>query len=570
MDAPSPPDTPAPRWWRERELWLLVLLCAGVYFTRVTELPLRGEETRRATVAVEMLETGDWVVPRQQGTIYLSRPPGGSWPMLAVGLLRGGIDDFAVRLPSAVAVLLTGVLLYGYGRVFLSRPAAFAGAVAFAAAAQVMRMGRLAENEAVFTLCVAASLLLWHRGYATGKPAWRVWLVGYALAGCAGLVKGPQGPVYFCAAAGAWCAVRRDWRFLLGRGHLVGMLGFAATAGLWHALYLSRAGWDHSVAIWTGQAANRFVEHTWGDVLAHAATYPLGVLVATLPFSGLLPALLIPSVRRELGAARPAVRFAAVALAVTFPTVWFAPGAEVRYAMPLFPLLALLAGAAVECGLNAGAKTWAVRGWRNFLAAATFGVVVGGAAVAVLAVTNRVFHWTAVFAPLFAVAGIVAGCCLWRARTDRTPGVAVAAVAALGAFCGLTYSGAIVNARAAVGNDLHAAVAEARAQLPDGAEAVSLGFMTHEIRYHHPGPLRQVPFDAARANPAVLPEYFWVDDEPLAEDEAARGPLPFAWEPVAEVPLGRNRHDPHRFVILGRRVGGVKSAQSRGVATPRL
>ena len=89
------------RMSREPQLWLLVLLCAGAYLPRLDYLTIRGEETRRARVAYEMLESGDWIVPRQQGEVYLSRPPLGNWLIALVGIIRGQIDLVAVRLPSA-------------------------------------------------------------------------------------------------------------------------------------------------------------------------------------------------------------------------------------------------------------------------------------------------------------------------------------------------------------------------------------------------------------------------------------------------------------------------------------
>ena len=79
MEEPEPqPEMNQPaRFWREPELWLLLLLAAGTYLARLDVLPIRGEEPRRARVAYEMLATGDWIVPRQQGDIYLSRPAAG-------------------------------------------------------------------------------------------------------------------------------------------------------------------------------------------------------------------------------------------------------------------------------------------------------------------------------------------------------------------------------------------------------------------------------------------------------------------------------------------------------------
>ena len=56
---------------REWELLALALVTAAIYGVRLTTLPIRGEETRRAEVATEILQTGDWIVPRQQGAAVL-------------------------------------------------------------------------------------------------------------------------------------------------------------------------------------------------------------------------------------------------------------------------------------------------------------------------------------------------------------------------------------------------------------------------------------------------------------------------------------------------------------------
>src|SRR2546421_1803393 len=99
---------------REWELLALAFAPAAIYGARLTTLPIRGEETRRAEVAIEMLATGDWVVPRQQGQPFLSRPPLGSYPIAAFEMLLGTDSLLAVRLPSVIATWLTTLLIYGY------------------------------------------------------------------------------------------------------------------------------------------------------------------------------------------------------------------------------------------------------------------------------------------------------------------------------------------------------------------------------------------------------------------------------------------------------------------------
>src|SRR5438034_3693528 len=72
------PPLAGPSWF-EWEVVVLALLVFGAYVLRITDLSIRGEESRWATIAVEMIHTGDWIVPRQQGEPFLSRPPLGSW-----------------------------------------------------------------------------------------------------------------------------------------------------------------------------------------------------------------------------------------------------------------------------------------------------------------------------------------------------------------------------------------------------------------------------------------------------------------------------------------------------------
>src|SRR4051794_18231038 len=54
-------------WWCEPELIVLIALVAAAYVVRIDDLSMRGEEPRRAQVAFEILQRGDWIVPREQG-----------------------------------------------------------------------------------------------------------------------------------------------------------------------------------------------------------------------------------------------------------------------------------------------------------------------------------------------------------------------------------------------------------------------------------------------------------------------------------------------------------------------
>src|SRR5439155_12080365 len=272
------------KWWRRLEWQALLLtgIVAAIYFVRLGDMSVRGEESRWATVATEMLRTGDWVVPRQQGVPFLSRPPLGSWLIALATLVRGQCDVWAVRLPAILATLLTSLLIYGYSRAFLSRFGAFTGALAYATMGQVLQLGRVGETEAVFTFFVSASWLVWHLGYVKQWSDTWIWTAGYGLAALGALVKGPQAPIYFVAVTGMFLIMHREWRGLFSWPHLAGVGVFAGIIACWQIPFFSKLGWPAVRAIWTSDTAMRFSEIRLQAVLEHMLTYPVEILVCTL------------------------------------------------------------------------------------------------------------------------------------------------------------------------------------------------------------------------------------------------------------------------------------------------
>src|SRR5215204_6110491 len=105
------PIRPLNKWSEAAALALIVLAIEISYTARLGLQPLVGEETRWGSGAREMLRTGDWVVPRQQGQVFPERPPMTMWLMAIGGYLRGDVDPIAVRLPSVIAIVLTSLLV---------------------------------------------------------------------------------------------------------------------------------------------------------------------------------------------------------------------------------------------------------------------------------------------------------------------------------------------------------------------------------------------------------------------------------------------------------------------------
>jgi 4-amino-4-deoxy-L-arabinose transferase-like glycosyltransferase len=534
--------------WREREfLALLVIVFLG-YFVGIDYPGLRGEESRRAQVAVEILHTGDWIVPRQQGMPFLSRPPAGSWPIAVLGWLRGDVDVAAARLPSLVCILLTSLLCYIYARQFLSPVGALAAGAGFATMAQVLQLGRLAETEAIFTFFVSGSLLVWHGGHMKNPRAAWPWIAGYALAALGTLTKGPQAPVYFGAAVAAYLLWQRQWRTLFSWQHALGIATFLLLFGAWLVPFAMQVGLRGVRATFAGDVGLRFVDLSPRTIAVQLLTFPLQTLAVMLPWSFVLVGYALPSLRANLGYARPWIRFALVALCVSFPTVWLAPLATTRYYMPLFPLAAVLGAVVFEqrAWQTQEAVFWE---WTLKLAATTL-LAASGGVVALALFQPGLLVLLAVpvpFALAFAaVASAIAAALIGMPLHGR--GAARRQVLCL-ALVMLAANGLVylpnLHARSI---DNAAEVAEARELLGD-EKLVSFDYTHHLFAFYYKRPITLLPW------PDSQPErhdftYFCYSTEYYPHMD-----LPFPWEVVKVVNCDRARYArPKLTVVIGKRL----------------
>jgi len=532
--------------WRQRPLWLLLAFAMVVHLCRLDAMTLRGEETRRAQVAVEMQRSGDWLVPREQGQLYFSRPPLQNWVIAACGRLTGGINKWAIRLPSALATVLTALLIYVYARHVLSPLGAMAAGVAYCTMGQVLELGYLGETEALFTLLVSGSLLLWHLGYTRRWPPLAIWTVAYALVALGTLCKGVQAPLYFAAAVGVFLLIRRDVRFALGWQHAAGIAVFLLIWGAWQLPYSLAAGQQASEAVYGRMVRGRFEDIRMTAIVSHLATYPFETLVGCLlPWSPLLWTYFRRGFWKSLGDARPTVLFLLVCLAVTFPSVWLPPGARSRYFMPLYPCAAVLVGLVIErCAVVAPGERWQ-QSWRIFAAVMapvmiTAGVVVAAASVADIPKVAQSLP----FAASYLLASLVLAIVCYRTRHLTGGRAAHAAVLSVAAFAALTFNGVVVNVKVANSNDVRQSVAAAVAELPAEAELASLNTISHRFAFRYGKPVRRAAWPI-EGSPDF--EYFCFHRSRVG------GELGFHWEKIAEVNLERERRDqPQEIVILGR------------------
>src|SRR5207249_4949435 len=141
-------------------------------------------------VSREMVASGDWLVPRFNGVEHLSKPPVNYW-LVAASLKTFGVNEWAARLPAALAALGTMLALYLMVREASNEVAGLWAVVVLLSCAQFFIVARLITTDMLVTCFATWSVWALWRWYTSrdrsfGKIVWF-----YVFLGLGMLTKGP-------------------------------------------------------------------------------------------------------------------------------------------------------------------------------------------------------------------------------------------------------------------------------------------------------------------------------------------------------------------------------------------
>jgi len=551
---------PRARWWLEWEFWVVLFLTGLIYGSRLSEALPTGEEPRRGQVAREMFRSGDWIVPRQQGLPFLSRPPLQNWAIALLSLARGKIDAVAIRFPSVVAILLTVSLVYAYGRAFLSRLGAMCAMVAFPTMGLVLQFGWLGETEATYTFVVAASLIVWRWADATGKPPLWAWCGGYGLAALGMLTKGPQAPAYFLGGVAIFLLAMRRGRDLLRWQHAVGIGLFLAIWLAWEVPFYLRVGRHDAWSMLTGDIGLRFRGGSWMRAARHFVEFPLSVAACMLPWCVLLLAYLRRDFLRSIAFARTDAWFLAISSGFAFLTCYLVPGARNRYLAPILPLIALLIGLAAQQCCTATASASLVRLRRHFFIG--MGIVAAGLGAWVTVATTMQMgpfrgQQPLAFAIAFAMAAAVAAATVLWASARPEPWRQRLGTLAIGSLLGLSYTGVIINIFVATRHPIGVEIAAVAARIPGDVELVSIGPVDDVFLYYYGKPIKRLAESEGMGHKEPTWTYFCMG----CGSSVPEFDMPYEKLGVVSVESAYSDH-PQDVVIIGRRLPETTAAGS--------
>jgi 4-amino-4-deoxy-L-arabinose transferase-like glycosyltransferase len=353
---------------------LLFICCVLFHIAGTWSLPLIDrDEPRFAEASREMIERGDYIVPYFNNQLRLDKPPLTYWAQ-TVSYRVFGENDFAARLPSAIAAALTALVIFAWGMRLGGEKLGWWAAIIFTLSLQTFVHAKAAVADMWLVLFV--TLAHWS-GYellqrrtpnaqhptpnqeaAASKPPWLIckspFLIFYLSLAMGFLAKGPIAWTPLLTV-GAIIFYVRDWqlgrRFKFVYGILLtlavialwGIPALIQTRGEFFTVGIGRHVIGRSFATMEGHGANSLPIY-----LLLLPFYFVTLFVSFFPWSIKLPWLVRKLWReRKTGIADPGYNvnnidaYLFAGIGIIFVIFTLVKTKLPHYTLPAFPLLAL-------------------------------------------------------------------------------------------------------------------------------------------------------------------------------------------------------------------------------------
>ena len=304
------------------------------------------DEGRYADIAMEMLQTGDWITPRLNGLLYFEKPPLQYWAS-AISFALFGFNDFTARLWPGLTGFLTVIAVWFTAKRLWGSEAGEYAALVTVSCAWMFTNSHFLTLDMGVSFFLALSLccfLLAQDAKESHQQAWWMRACWAAMAG-ATLSKGLIGLLIPGASLFFYSVINRDIKPWLRMQWISGLGLFLLFAAPWFYLVSARNP-EFAQFFFIHEHVERFLTTT------HQHEGPLwffipDVLIGLLPWTSLLFVMLIAGWRKtdsddDKNSAFNPKRFLIVWCGFIFVFFSVSGSKLPSYILPIFPALGLL------------------------------------------------------------------------------------------------------------------------------------------------------------------------------------------------------------------------------------
>ena len=380
----------------------LTIFMSMLYLLNLGSYPLYTKgEPREAVTIFDIVSGGGWILPLRAGVEIPSKPLLMHWIAALLCILVGAVNEWTVRIPSALFAIGGVIVCYLYVRRLFSARAGFIAALILGTSVQYLQAGTGARVDMTLTFFLEIAffefLLI-----AEGLTRRRALL--YIAIAMAVLTKGPVGAVLPGLVALIWIAMHWRWHVLRDLNLARGILIVLVLAGWWYVAASIIGGSAFIQKQLIAENVVRFVGAAkFHEGHAHDFYYlELALLAGFLPWTPMLALVILRAIRAPL---RNDSRLNYLMIWIVAVLLFYSLAHSKRgvYLFSLYPALATMVALYIVDAIDSASSSARLMTFLSSLYGAALAVV-GAAALLAIAMLAA---WPAALATILNLGGII-------------------------------------------------------------------------------------------------------------------------------------------------------------------
>lgn len=324
---------------QKRVLIFILVLYIFSLFLHINRIPLKFEEPRRALVALEMMHSGNYIVPTLNGINYYNKPPVFNWVLISLFKLTGSTSEWVVRLPTIISFLAIGWLIFIFSGRYLDRKIGLFATLFWLTSADIyFHFSIVGEIDLFFSLLVILQVFSIYHFYKSGRYS-LLFLCSYFFMAAGVLTKGLPSIAFQALTLIAMAITVRKWKWLFHPAHFVSvLLAITIIGGYFYAYSTYDDVWPFLVRLFSESSNRTPISNGWVVTLQHVLVFPFMHIKLFLPWL-LFAGVMIRKSAWQRYFSNNILKFAFYFCLLNIIPYWISPGTKDRYLYPFIPLV---------------------------------------------------------------------------------------------------------------------------------------------------------------------------------------------------------------------------------------
>lgn len=302
--------------------------------------PFIEDEAIRATVAMEMLYSDNYIIPTFNGEYYYYKPPLYNWILCGFYFIFSEISEWTSRFPTVFFLLGFCGLIYkvNMSNGFSRRNALIVSLIYLTCGRILFWDSFLGLIDIFFSMVIYLMIYLIYK-YINDAKYMKMYMISYSLASVGFLLKGYPALAFLGITIIVGLFLKRSLKKIFHPYHILGIISMVIFLGSYYYLYSQYNDVGNTITPLLSQATIRTViKYNYLDAIIHIVTYPFENVYHFLPWS-LMAILLFRKDFMSILRNNSFVVFSFWAFVFNIIIYWVSPEVYPRYILMLMPLI---------------------------------------------------------------------------------------------------------------------------------------------------------------------------------------------------------------------------------------